>query len=808
MRTPITNFTGGEFSPLLGGRIDVEKFHNSAERIENFIVKPFGCLTKRTGTYLADDAKNQDSPSWLVGFVFSREQTYVLEFSGGRWSGPVEIGGYMRVFSGGGIVVSGGSPVCIDTPYKTADLEKIRYAQDGDIMFLTCYGRQQQQLTRLSHTSWTLAAFETIGGPFGRPNEDEALTIAYSGRVGDVTLTASRNYFLAHHVGEVMRIADGSVRIQTVVDGMTAKGYTETSISQDAKTGVLGDQVLDGAWTSVSGTQSTNTAPKVAFTGAGKVSKTFDLYYTHDYRFAFRTTSGFLQNAKTLIVTVTNTGTDPDKVLGVNTFSTNGEDVFFTISMGDKPDSTTTKSAVKLELEYVCSPTDNAVVEYMDFRDKTPSRGGSCTYDFAEQAFGVRQGYPACVALYQQRLVYACTESEPNALFFSHSSREYRNFDSYDAALATSGIFLRLSNPGGSRICWIEPKRDLWAGCDNTVFKLYSSDSAAAFSASTAKADNEAAYPSAELDAVSIENVLVHVSGSRRMMREIAYTLEQDSWKSIQISLFGEHMLREGRVNQLAWQSEPYGLLWFIREDGSLCCMTYMREQNVVAFHRHPMPNCVVESMCTIPDSNGYDQLWLSTKRLVNGTWKRFIECMSHESDRFHVDCGLQYSGTPTSTISGLAHLAGTSVIVIADGATHPDCVVQPDGTITLNKEYSVVNVGLRISSRVRTHQLEQTIPSVGTLQGLNVKIVNVIARVFDTGANIEVRRGDDNSIEPEVTMHRNSNMAMDYAPDTLTGELNIAVPPDWSSDSTFELSHNTGTTCNILCLIAEWSNA
>jgi len=92
-----TNFTRGELSPRLQGRIDFQGFFNGVEELNNMVVIPHGGVMKRPGTRYVAETK-ADSPTRLLPFEFSVEETYVLEMGGSYVRfidtavlGPVEI---------------------------------------------------------------------------------------------------------------------------------------------------------------------------------------------------------------------------------------------------------------------------------------------------------------------------------------------------------------------------------------------------------------------------------------------------------------------------------------------------------------------------------------------------------------------------------------------------------------------------------------------------------------------------------------------------------------------------------------------
>jgi len=120
------NFTAGELSPRLFGRTDLGRYDNGAQIIQNFVVQPHGGLTRRPGTRFVREVKTSANKTRLIPFQFNVEQAYILEFGNN----------YFRIFKDGGVVVSSGSPVEVVTPYATADLPGLKFAQSADIMYL------------------------------------------------------------------------------------------------------------------------------------------------------------------------------------------------------------------------------------------------------------------------------------------------------------------------------------------------------------------------------------------------------------------------------------------------------------------------------------------------------------------------------------------------------------------------------------------------------------------------------------------------------------------------------------------------
>jgi len=203
----LTNFTAGELSPRLDGRNDLAKYSAGCATVENMVIYPHGAAARRPGTQYVASVKTPANKTRLIPFEFSTEQTYILEFGNQ----------YIRFYRNNGQIESGGSPYEISTPYLTAELFDIKFAQSADVMYLTHPNHQTRKLSRTGHTSWTLAAVEFTNGPYLDTNTTATTMTTSAHTVGTGrTLTASAvtginsgSGFLATDVGRQIRFRDG-----------------------------------------------------------------------------------------------------------------------------------------------------------------------------------------------------------------------------------------------------------------------------------------------------------------------------------------------------------------------------------------------------------------------------------------------------------------------------------------------------------------------------------------------------------------------------------------------------------------------
>jgi hypothetical protein len=182
IRTLQPSFAGGELGPALHGRVDIAKYQVGLKTGKNVIVSKYGGVMNRAGLQFVCEVKNSASPARLIPFSFNTEQTYVLELGNA----------YMRFIRDGGQILSGGSPYEIVTPYAVADVERVNYAQEADVMFLAHRGYAPRKLSRASDVSWSLvtptfAPVMTAPGSVAATATTGSGSVTYNYRVSSIS---------------------------------------------------------------------------------------------------------------------------------------------------------------------------------------------------------------------------------------------------------------------------------------------------------------------------------------------------------------------------------------------------------------------------------------------------------------------------------------------------------------------------------------------------------------------------------------------------------------------------------------------
>lgn len=184
-------FNKGELSSRVKGRVDNQSYYKAYDRASNMLPFPEGAITFRPGTVYVAEAKDSSKATILAPFRFSTVQNYILEFGDQ----------YVRFYRNRGRIESGGSPYEVSTPYLEADLRDLYFFQSADVFYILHPNYQPRRLVRTSDTNWSLSVLTFTDGPY-LPINATATTLTQSA----TTVTASTSIFVSSDVGRMLRI--------------------------------------------------------------------------------------------------------------------------------------------------------------------------------------------------------------------------------------------------------------------------------------------------------------------------------------------------------------------------------------------------------------------------------------------------------------------------------------------------------------------------------------------------------------------------------------------------------------------------
>ena len=405
-------------------------------------------------------------------------------------------------------------------------------------------------------------------------------------------------------------------------------------------------------------------------------------------------------------------------------------------------------------------------------------------------SFSDTTGHPSCVTFFEQRLVFAATLNNPQTIYFSKSG-DYENMNENRGGTVADddAIIYTIASNQVNAIRFMTSTRTLIIGTAGGEFAVSGGGTDVAITPTNILIKKQSNHGAANIDAIPAGNATLFLQRAKRKLRELAYNFDVDGYVSPDLTILAEH-ISEGGLTQLSYQQEPNQIIWGTRADGQLIGLTYQREQQVVAWHRHIFGgafgsgNAVCESVATIPTDNSEYQTYVIIKRTINGATKRYVEFIHNydfdETDdtSFNfLDSQLEYSGSPVTTISGLSHLEGQTVSILADGATHPDKTVS-SGEITLDRSASKVKVGLGYTSLLQTMRLDAGSQD-GTSQGKTKRIFDIAIRLYES---LGVEVGPDLNNMERIPF-RSSADAMDSAVSVFTGDKEVEFRGNYETD-------------------------
>lgn len=353
------------------------------------------------------------------------------------------------------------------------------------------------------------------------------------------------------------------------------------------------------------------------------------------------------------------------------------------------------------------------------------------------------------------------------------------------------------------RIEWLCPSSGLLVGTTGGEFLISETTTVDPLGPENVKVVPETAFGSSSIQAIRIGSVIIFVQRSGRKVREFAYDYAGDNYLAMDLTVAAEH-ITAGGLTALAWQSEPIETLWAVRPDGQLIGFTYCKDQDMTAWHRHQLGGGgQVSQLAVIPAAHGgRDELWLSVRRIIDNQIVYCLERLEpgHEfgqnrAEAFFVDCGLTFSGSRQTEITGLDHLEGCEVAILGDGGVQPPQVVR-SGRISLQYPADLVQVGLPFESRLTTVNLDVQLQD-GTAQTRLKRLIRTTFRLVESGggtagtsprlhhaASVGIGSGTDERLQAlDYLEFRRGHDPMDQAPPLFTGDKTLVWPGGWETD-------------------------
>jgi hypothetical protein len=802
------SFNAGELSPFLAARMDIDKYEDGCQLLENFIILPYGGVVRRPGTVFLGAAKFPDKSCRLIGFNFSVTTNFILEFGEKYvrfWTNGVRVvkpsapthqashayvvGDYVVSPAGGPmyycvIAHTSGAVFSVDlaagkwvaqtvlerpTSYLATELREIQFCQINDLMYLTHPNHPPAKLTRKADDDWTFNDIVWAWPPTLDENV-ENIAIMPSATSGNVNLTASAPIFKPEHFGSYWQLGH-----------RRAQAYVEQILS--ATSGFTIPLYVLGTWEFITYGNWQGTVMVQRLLPDGTTWETIRQYGSHSVGERNVSTTG---------------REDKPAYLRIN-FTTAG--VAGTSNPNSRLEAGDNRVYGFVQITAYTSPT------LVSATVRSAFLSADWTFMWSEAAFSGVKGFPRTVCLHEQRLIFGGTKLKPLSLYGSQID-DFENFRY--GALDDQAFSFTISSNESNPINWIISQQKMLVGTAGDEWSLGATNTDQAMGPGNVDAKQQSSYGSAFLQAEVVNEVVLFAQRQSHKIREMTFNFEKDGWVSPDLTILANHISNKGFV-ETAFAQQPDSIFWCITADGKLVGMTYERDQKVVGWHRHSTEG-QFESVATIYGGSDADEVWFSVQRTVNGQVVRYIERFDPDfrmhletGDKlawWYLDCGKRIiSATDITHVTGLSHLEAKTAGIMGDGANQPTRVVA-SGAIDIQEPSKNILVGLPYISVMRPMNLNIPVQD-GTVQGRKMRIHKMVARFYKTLTC--QYSGDDGQSWDEI-FFRDRIDFMDESPSVFTGDREFATGTNFRDLQQISLRQNRPFPLVILAMI-EWVN-
>jgi hypothetical protein len=820
----LTNFTGGELSPRLDGRTDLTKYTSGCSTLENLVVYPHGSAARRPGSTFVAEVADSDNKTRLIPFEFSTTQTYMLEFSNLKMrvykdsgavlegdktisaitaANPAVVTATSHGYSNGDeVLISGVSGMTevngkrflvadkttntfelqdkdgvdinssaftayssggvankvfeLATPYTTAQLFDIKFAQSADVMYITHPEHEVEKLSRTGHTSWTLTDVDFTKGPFQDANTTATTFTPSTHTTGTGrTLTASATTgvnsgsgFLSTDIGRQFYMNSG----YGVITGVNST--TEAVITID--TAMTNSNAITawqlGAFSDTTGHPSCVTffEQRLVFAGTTNQPQTIFFSKSGDYENMDANIGGTVADDDAIIYTIASNQVNAIRFMtATRTLIIGTAGGEFTVSGGGTDSAVTpTNILIKKQSNHGSANVDAiAVGNATLFLQRAKRKIRELAYNFDVDGYIAPDMTILAEHISEGGLTQIAYQQEPNQIVYGVRGdgelvgltyqREqqvtawHRHIFGGRFGNATITVTDYANIADGTRIVLTK--------ADGTTTTFTSATSSTTGKFHTTTSNNQTA--------TNLKTLIDADSDFTATVSSNVVTITETSPLST-------------------------GFLTVTSLDDS----TRLTKTNE--------GKAVCESVAVIPTDDTEYQVYVIIKRTINGATRRFVEILNvfdfdqTDNTSFNfLDSALSYSGSAVSTISGLDHLEGQTVSVLANGATHPDKTVS-SGSITLDRSSTSVKVGLAYTSLLQTMRLNAGSQN-GTSQGKTKRIYDITVRMFET---IGVEVGPDLSNMERIPFRSSADL-MDEGIPPFTGDKEVEFRGNYETD-------------------------
>mgnify|MGYP003148072011 CR=1 FL=1 len=820
----LTNFTGGELSPRLDGRNDLTKYTSGCATLENLVVYPHGAAARRPGSTFVAEVADSDNKTRLIPFEFSTTQTYMLEFSnlkirfykdsgsilegnktitGITQANPAVVTATSHGYSNGdevlitavvgmtqvnnkrflvagvttntfqltdkdgtninstGYTAYGSAGISnkvyeITTPYLTAQLFDIKFAQSADVMYITHPLHETTKLSRTGHTSWTLTNVDFTNGPFMDVNTTTTtLTPASAGVGTGVNITASAvtginggSGFIATDIGRQIHFNAGYATITAITSTTIAVVTIATAFTN---TNAITAWYL-GSFSDTTGHASSVTffEQRLVFAGTSDQPQTIFFSKSGDYENMDANIGGTIADDDAIVYTIASNQVNAIRFMtATRTLIIGTAGGEFAVSGGGTDSAVTpTNILIKKQSNHGSANVDAiAVGNATLFLQRAKRKIRELAYNFDVDGYIAPDMTILAEHITEGGLTQIAYQQEPNQIIYGvRGDGEMVGFTYQREQQVTAWHRHVFGGKFGIVTLTVSDYANIATATKLTLTKSDGTTVNFTSTTGTAGTDEFKTETSNNATATNLKTAINAHADFTATVASAVVTITETTY---------------GGTGYLTIKSFDATRLTAANES-----------------------KAAIESVSVIPTDDTEYQVWVIVKRTVNSITRRYVEYLNvfdfdqTDNTTFNfLDSALSYSGVAVSTISGLDHLEGQVVGILADGATHPNKTVT-SGAISLDRSAKNVKVGLNYTSLLQTMRLNGGSQD-GTSQGKTKRIYDITVRMFET-IGVEV---GPNLSDMERIPFRSSADLMDEGIPPFTGDKEVEFRGNYETD-------------------------
>jgi len=619
---------------------------------------------------------------------------------------------YVRVYKDGAQVAG---PYEIASPFTEAQLFELDYSQSADTMIITHRSHFPRRLRRFGDALWVLDQVPFTQIPMDERGKRPTDALTLSATAGAITLTlaagAAGSGFSAADVGRELVAGIGRATVTAVASETSASATVVTAF--DATSYAAGaHRLLD--------------SPRSTLTPSAKDPVGATITLTAD----------------------------------INTWRSSNVGDIVRINGGIVRIETITSEAV----------ASGIITQALNATTVAPPD----TWVLESPIWNAYDGYPTCSTFHEQRLLFGGAPGDPQQIAFSQSGAY---FDFTPGTLDTDALVRTIATDEQNAIEYLAADTVLMALTYGGEFTLRGGIEKP-ITPTNIQVKPKTNYGAARVRPIKVQKERVFAQRSGTQLVAIQYAEENDTFGAEDIGILSEHLFAAGVV-EIAYQRRPVPSLYCVLESGELTVGTIDRNQNILGWAPWETDGAV-ESICSIPRGKT-DEVWVVVRRTVNGATVRYVERFEESFEALYGQTGFDYgytvdcatakaSATAFTTISGLSHLEGESVSVLADGYNAGTYTVA-SGEITLATPAKKAIVGKGFSALLEPMPPEMP-TQAGSARGRQVRA---------TEATVLVHRSLGGKINGVPLPARAFGPAvLDQPPPLVTGERRIDGLSGW----------------------------